>query len=134
MAVRVRQGNRLTKLFPRDLQGICKGFTGVLWPLHVLEDSHRANQVFNNQIMRRRHAVIANHPQLSCRDSNAGTTTSDSQGPDQLFSSGSMCLLNSSNEVSPFSISPLTKKVGVEFTFSTSLAYFWSAAILSSSV
>ena len=44
-----------------------------------------------------------------------------------------MRLSNSSKELSPFSISPLMKKVGVEFTFSTSLAYFWSAAILSSS-
>ena len=31
---------------------------------------------------------------------------------------------NSSNEVSPLIISPLMKKVGVEFTFSTSVAYF----------
>jgi predicted ester cyclase len=51
----------------------------------------------------------------------------------QLFRSGLMRLANSSNEVSPLSISPLMKKVGVEFTFRTSLAYFWSAAILSSS-
>ena len=63
----------------------------------------------------------------------SGTMVSGSIGRNQLFSSGSICLLNSSNEVSPFSISPLMKKVGVEFTFSTSLAYFWSAAILSSS-
>src|SRR3981081_907013 len=52
---------------------------------------------------------------------------------DQLFSSDLIFLSNSSNEVSPLIISPLTKKVGVEVTFSTSLAYFWSAAILSSS-
>jgi hypothetical protein len=40
-----------------------------------------------------------------------------------------MRLLNSSNEVSPLTISPLMKKVGVELTFSTSAANFWSAAI-----
>src|SRR3981081_834360 len=51
----------------------------------------------------------------------------------QLFSSDLIFLSNSANEVSPLIISPLTKKVGVEFTFSTSAAYFWSAAILASS-
>jgi hypothetical protein len=51
----------------------------------------------------------------------------------QLFSSALMRLLNSSNEVSPLIFSPLIKNVGVESTFNTSLAYFWSAAILSSS-
>jgi hypothetical protein len=50
----------------------------------------------------------------------------------QLFSSGLIFLANSSNEVSPLIFSPLMKKVGVESTLSTSLAYFWSAAILSS--
>src|SRR3954452_16502879 len=52
---------------------------------------------------------------------------------DQLFSSDLILLSNSANEVSPLILSPLMKKVGVESTFSTSLAYFWSAAILSSS-
>jgi hypothetical protein len=33
-------------------------------------------------------------------------------------------LSNSSNEASPLMTSPLMKKVGVEFTFSTSAAYF----------
>src|SRR6266566_6747430 len=51
----------------------------------------------------------------------------------QLFRSGLIFFSNSSIEVSPLIFSPLTKKVGVESTFSTSLAYFWSAAILSSS-
>src|SRR6266404_5338339 len=51
----------------------------------------------------------------------------------QLFSSDLILLSNSANEVSPLIISPLTKKVGVELTFRTSLANFWSAAILSSS-
>jgi hypothetical protein len=50
----------------------------------------------------------------------------------QLFSSGLIFLANSSNEVSPLIFSPLMKKVGVESTFSTSLAYFWSATSLSS--
>src|SRR5580700_5703520 len=50
----------------------------------------------------------------------------------QLFSSALIRLSNSSNEVSPLIFSPLRKKVGVESTFSTSEAYFWSAAILSS--
>ena len=51
----------------------------------------------------------------------------------QLFNKDLMRLSNSSNLVSPLIISPLMKKVGVELTFSTSAAYFWSAAILSSS-
>src|SRR6476619_6105590 len=54
-------------------------------------------------------------------------------GKNQLFSSDLILLSNSSNEVSPLIISPLMKKVGVELTFRTSLANFWSAAILSSS-
>src|SRR5580693_3167738 len=51
----------------------------------------------------------------------------------QLFNNGLIFFSNSSIEVSPLILSPLTKKVGVESTLSTSLAYFWSAAILSSS-
>ena len=51
---------------------------------------------------------------------------------DQLLSSGLIFFSNSSIEASPLIFSPLMKKVGVESTFSTSLAYFWSAAILSS--
>ena len=47
----------------------------------------------------------------------------------QLFSSALIRLSNSSNEVSPLIFSPLTKKVGVESTFSTSEAYFWSAKL-----
>ncbi len=58
---------------------------------------------------------------------------SRSDAIDQLFNSGLIFFSKSSNEVSPLIFSPLTKKVGVELTFSTSLAYFWSAAILSSS-
>src|ERR1700741_5177416 len=50
----------------------------------------------------------------------------------QLFNSALMRLSNSSKLCSPFNASPLMKKNGVEFTFKTSLAYFWSAAILSS--
>src|ERR1700730_1655019 len=42
----------------------------------------------------------------------------------QVFSSDLIRLSNSSNEVSPLILSPLMKKVGVESTFSTSLAYF----------
>ena len=52
--------------------------------------------------------------------------------PNQLFSIELMRLANSSKLCSPLSISPLMKKVGVDCTFSTSAAYFWSAAILSS--
>jgi len=44
--------------------------------------------------------------------------------PNQLFRSDLIFLSNSSNEVSPLTISPLMKKVGVELTFSTSLANF----------
>ena len=51
----------------------------------------------------------------------------------QLFSSGFILFSNSSIEVSPLIFSPLMKKVGVESTFNTSAAYFWSAASLSSS-
>src|ERR1035438_9910478 len=50
---------------------------------------------------------------------------------DQLFKNDLIFLSNSSNVVSTLIISPLTKKVGVELTFSTSPAYFWSAVILS---
>jgi hypothetical protein len=54
--------------------------------------------------------------------------------PNQLpFSTALILLANSSNDVSPLIFSPLMKNVGVESTFNTSLAYFWSAAILSSS-
>ena len=52
--------------------------------------------------------------------------------PNQLFSIELMRFANSSKLCSPLSISPLMKKVGVDCTFSTSAAYFWSAAILSS--
>jgi len=52
--------------------------------------------------------------------------------PNQLFSIELMRFENSSKLCSPLSISPLMKKVGVDCTFSTSAAYFWSAAILSS--
>ena len=54
------------------------------------------------------------------------------QVPNQLFSIELMRFENSSKLCSPLSISPLMKKVGVDCTFSTSAAYFWSAAILSS--
>jgi len=46
------------------------------------------------------------------------------RAPNQLFRSDLIFLSNSSNEVSPLTISPLMKKVGVELTFSTSLANF----------
>jgi hypothetical protein len=42
----------------------------------------------------------------------------------QLFSSGLISLSKSSKVAAPLTISPLMKKVGVEFTLSTSLAYF----------
>jgi hypothetical protein len=51
----------------------------------------------------------------------------------QLFSIALMRFENSSKLCSPLIISPLMKKVGVDCTFSTSAANFWSAAILSSS-
>ena len=55
------------------------------------------------------------------------------QRANQLFSIALMRFENSSKLCSPLIISPLMKKVGVDCTFSTSAAYFWSAAILSSS-
>jgi hypothetical protein len=54
----------------------------------------------------------------------AGRGACRSAAIDQLFSSDLIFLSNSSNEASPLITSPLMKKVGVEFTFSTSLAYF----------
>src|ERR1700756_5113489 len=63
----------------------------------------------------------------------ANRRSAGSRGASQLLSSALIRLSNSSKEVSPLIISPLMKKVGVEFTFKTSEAYFWSAAILSSS-
>ena len=45
-------------------------------------------------------------------------------GPNQLFKKDLIFLSNSSNDVSPLIFSPLIKKVGVEFTFNTSAAYF----------
>src|SRR3569833_568831 len=51
----------------------------------------------------------------------------------QLLRSGLIFFSKSSTEVSPLIFSPLMKKVGVESTLRISLAYFWSAAILSSS-
>src|SRR3954447_18958075 len=57
----------------------------------------------------------------------------DDHSSNQLFSSGLITLSKSSNETAPLTISPLMKKLGVELTLSTSAAYFWSAAILSSS-
>jgi hypothetical protein len=54
----------------------------------------------------------------------AGVIGPDESAPGQLFSSDLIFLSNSSNEVSPLIFSPLMKKVGVESTFNTSLAYF----------
>lgn len=73
-------------------------------------------------------------PRDLCRERYGfGDANQEVRAEDQLFSSGLIFLANSSNEVSPLIFSPLMKKVGVESTFRTSLAYFWSAAILSSS-
>ena len=47
----------------------------------------------------------------------------DDHSLNQLFSSGLITLSKSSN-VAPLTASPLMKKLGVELTFSTSLAYF----------
>src|ERR1700676_533625 len=99
MATPELEGNRLSGLFQRLLQGLCEG----------------------------RRAVGTAFPPVAPSERPVERLC------DQLFSSGVMCLENSSKEVSPLSISPLMKKVGVELTFKTSLAYFWSAAILSSS-
>src|SRR5215831_18533236 len=101
-------GNRARSLFPRLLLGLSAKMN---------LDRHRlANQLLN-----------------SCLkfQSNHGNAV---PAPNQLpFSTALIRLANSSNEVSPLIFSPLMKKVGVESTFRTSLAYFWSAAILSSS-
>ena len=43
-----------------------------------------------------------------------------------------MTASSSSKDMAPFSRWPLTKKVGVESTYSESKAYFWSAFSLSS--
>jgi hypothetical protein len=73
-------------------------------------------------------------PSAMCSSWGSGVRrdNTNAEQVDQLFSSDLIRLSNSSNEVSPLIISPLMKKVGVELTFSTSLANFWSASILSS--
>lgn len=73
-------------------------------------------------------------PRDLCRERyGSGCANQECGVANQLLSSGLIFLANSSNEASPLIFSPLMKKVGVESTFNTSLAYFWSAAILSSS-
>src|SRR5215475_10736296 len=106
MAMPGREGNQPHALFPRLLRGL-------------RDRTNRATQ---------------HESPVSCKEKKGGKAGFPRRPPtDQLFSSGLIFFSNSSIEVSPLTFSPLMKKVGVESTLSTSLAYFWSAAILSSS-
>src|SRR6186997_701614 len=102
-----RGGGQRATAGPGFSQGIYKGFTGGFVP----ESCGRLDQIIRCAGPR------------ECR-------AADLVAAAQLFSSALIFLSNSSNEVAPLTISPLMKKVGVELTFSTSLANFWSAAIL----
>ena len=79
---------------------------------------------------RRRHRRDSCVPQVletrrASRDGEYGSPGSTGRVVmNQLFSSGLISLSKSSNVAAPLTISPLMKKVGVELTFSTSLAYF----------
>src|ERR1700759_966428 len=101
------RGNRRRPLFPRLLLGLSVKMN--------LDAEQLANQLLNNGLSRRLEAFRA---YAVCN---------------QPCSSGLIRFWNCSNEVSPLIFSPLMKKVGVESTFNTSLAYFWSAISLSSS-
>src|ERR1700761_4705297 len=107
MAMRRPQGNRRWALFPRLLLGLSVKM-------------NLDGEALTNQLLICDFNVLANR-----------------FGPhaarDQPCSSGLIRFWNSSNDASPLIFSPLMKKVGVESTFSTSVAYFWSATSLSSS-
>jgi hypothetical protein len=109
MAMRRPQGNRRRRLFPRLLLGLSVKMN--------LDGEKLANQLLNSGL------------RLLPNDSNSVWSRA---ARDQPCSSGLIRFWNSSSEVSPLIFSPLMKKVGVESTFSTSLAYFWSATSLSS--
>ena len=72
---------------------------------------------------RRRAARATGTPGFS-RGFSGGSARKLKDVANQLLSSALIRLSNSSNEVSPLTISPLMKNVGVELTFSTSLANF----------
>ena len=103
MATRGPEGNRRPGLFPRlllRLKGFCSGYAGVCVAAGKKTFRPRLGQPNGDD---RRHETARIN---------------------QLLSSDLIRLSNSSNEVSPLIISPLMKKVGVELTFSTSLANF----------
>ena len=142
MALRWREGNQRKGLFPRLLLGLSAKMN--------LDGDTPENQLLSSDLIfllnssngRADHNhVVTNEkgrgfPDLSRLFRNVTVRlhlVEKSAGyADQLLSIALMRFENSSKLCSPLSISPLMKKVGVEFTFNTSLAYFWSAAILSS--
>lgn len=143
MALRWREGNQRKGLFPRLLLGLSAKMN--------LDGDTPENQLLSSDLIfllnssngRADHNhVVTNEkgrgfPDLSRLFRNVTVRlhlVEKSAGyADQLpFNSGLIFFSNSSIEVSPLIRSPLMKKVGVESTFKTSLAYFWSAAILSS--
>src|SRR5262249_5586997 len=99
-------GNQPGRFFPRLLLGLS--------PQMNLDREQPANQLLNGNL------IFQSNRLSTCFDT-------------QLFRSVSILFSNSWIEVSPLIFSPLMEKVWVKSTFSTSAAYFWSAAILSSS-
>ena len=111
MAAAHALGNRPRGLFPRLLLSLLLGLSAQM----NLDRNVAENQLLSSNLI-----LLSNFSNTDWRR-------------DQLFRSGLIRFSNSSIEVSPLIFSPLMKKVGVESTFNTSEAYFWSAAILSSS-
>jgi hypothetical protein len=104
MARRKPKGNRRPGLFPRLLWG-------------------RLSQAFYSKAFIEPFVEAFTRVRITaCETRVAGAQAISSL--DQLFRSDLIFLSNSSNEISPLITSPLMKKVGVEFTFSTSDAYF----------
>src|SRR5262245_35391502 len=112
MALPGPRGNRLRRLFPRVLVRVLRG---------LRRRMTRARQAASYQPLSSRLISLSNALNGTWLELGRRRKTR------QLFNSGLIFFSNSSIEVSPLIFSPLTKKVGVESTFSTSLAYFWSA-------
>jgi hypothetical protein len=103
------EGNRRRGFFPRLLQGLSQYSTRRMpGPITTAIPGYKegVQQIAKTEKPRRM---------------GSGVRRNDTN---QLLSSDLIRLSNSSNEASPLIFSPLMKKVGVELTFSTSLAYF----------
>src|ERR1700744_3088084 len=131
------RGQPAEQAFPKEMPSLLLGLSG-----RINLDYHR----FENLLLSRESIFLPDSSNSAplpgrCRDirkrpgcPGLAACSADLRGADQLpFNSGLIFFSNSAIEVSPLIFSPLTKKVGVESTLSTSLAYFWTAAILSSS-